>query len=162
MSKPIPIQMNRWIVASVNKWFYSQRGATYAFTEGFQRKTENLTQWFEIRTDGPYWDEKTRGEYHGDVEVNILITQKEGTGNAYDVHTLVGRIQGMFVYKIPVYKLGELTDDPENDGCFIGYLTLIHGRREAIKTSFFGKVRPDTAILQATVEGHYRLHLTVE
>lgn len=152
----------RWIYASVAKHFGDKMAAAsiHFHVEGANRDTEDKREWFEIRCDGPFIDEESDHHFRLGTEINILVNVIEGD-DAYRIHTLNGMVQEWFEYGIEVFKLGDPVVDPENDGSLLGCLTQDVEKDDAIKTSLFGKVRPDTNLIQASVEGHYRMFLNV-
>lgn len=162
MSKPIDPHWARWIHASAAKHFKAAAVAAtpelHMHVEGFKRQTEELEEWIEFRLDGPYYKEYNRGHYQANVEINVAVMVTEQGDDAYRIHDINGIVAAAFTFGIPVFKLGP-SSDPENDGSYWGCLTLLPGERERIQTSIFGKIRPDTDLLQSTVEGHYRLFI---
>lgn len=159
MSVPVPPQYDRWIISSATKWFYDLRGSTPAYIEGMENNGGE--EYFEIRVDGPYYTEKTHGQYFGDIEINILCTVKVGS-DIYKIHRLTGRVAQMFRHSIPVFRFGSESEDPMNDGGLIGHLERRLGRRESLRKTMFGTVRPGTGIIQASLEDHYQIRFGVE
>lgn len=155
MNQPIPVEWSRWTYASIAKHFTTKLNGTHCHVEGFERETDGKSEWFEIRVDGPFIDEQSKGHFKLEIEVNILCVTTEGP-NAYRIHDLTGMAANAFTYAIPVYKFGA-GGDSSLLGCYIQRVES----KERVKTAFFGKIRPDTEIIQASVEGHYRMCLTV-
>lgn len=152
----------RWIRASVN-FYMSEKfksipaeQQTYFFAEGFERDTENKADWVECRVDGVFTDKKADGQWHLGVEINLAISFNQDMVNAYRQEILQGYCQSFLVDCICINKIGDLPDD---DGTELGCLRLLSGRRERIVTSNFGKISPNTRILQSTVEAHYSIYL---
>lgn len=152
----------RWIKASVNKYMAGQFDnvpidqKTLFFAEGFERNTEKAGDWVECRVDGVFFEEKAKGQWHGGVEINLAISVNQDMINAYRQEVLQGHSQSFLVDCICINKVGDLPDD---DGTELGCLRLLQGRREKIVTSNFGKIAPNTRILQSTVEAHYSIYL---
>lgn len=159
MSK-VPTQWARWIYSSCAKHFHGKAQGLSVFIEGFDRDTANLAEWFEFRADGPVYHRTSPIDIRCDIEVNIAVSVKP-QGNAFRIHEVTGIVAQAFTNMICVKRLGKLTDDPKNDGSILGYLSLQPGDKESVVTSFFGKIRPDTKLIQATLEGHYRMFLTI-
>lgn len=155
----VPEQWDRWIFSSCAHHFNSIADRPHMHIEGFPRETEDKSEWIEFRLDGPVYDRTTNGEWKIDVEINIAICVILGS-NAYRIHEIAGVIVRAFKYTIPVNRRGDPLENPLNDDSLLGCLRLKPGDRENVVKSFFGKVRPDTNMMQATVEGHYRMFLS--
>lgn len=146
----------RWIKASFAKHFDTNKDDTFLHVEGFERATEGKSDWLELRMDGPYLKEHTKGEWLLETEFNILICVMMNASNAYRMETLTGRVAGICEKCIPVYKYGDTDAD---DQSLLGYCTLQPREKEKVIVSNFGQVRPDTKLLQSSVEAHYKMHL---
>lgn len=151
----------RWIKASTAKHFGDifDGESIISLIEGENRNTGDLKEWFEIRVDGPEYRKITKTQFELYCELNVLCCfVPNGKDNAYRIHDLTGLAATGFVNEIPLRQYGP-SSDPDNDGSHFGCLRLNKGRREAVKTSVFGELRPDTPLIQATVEGHYKVFL---
>ena len=154
---------SRWIVASCMKHFKAIYVASpYSLNvhcEGQPRQTNELQEWLEVRVDGPRIRRITKTQYDIYCEVNILCCVVPNQNvNSYRIHDLTGIAAEGFTNEVALLKIGPATD-PENDGTQFGCLRLESGAREAIRVNIFGEVRPDTAMVQAAVEGHYTTFL---
>lgn len=166
MSQAPPRQLNRWIRASVVKHFrlalkteFDYETKSTVFVEGEERETDELKHWLEIRTDGPYVKKRTLNLYRVRIEVNILAnTLMDSHASIYHIDDMQGMVSSLFRNCIPVYRYGNAATDPANDGTLIDTLELRREGGEEVECTYFGKVRPDTALEQATVEGHYEGH----
>lgn len=141
----------RWIKSSIAKHFDDNKGARLLFIEGEERKT-NVAEWLELRIDGPYTKEIARDIFDITFEVNILI-QVNANRDLYAVDRAIGDVMVMFAESILVkaYADGEAS---------LGCLSLYKGDFDmALVTHQFGQVEPKTRLLQATVEGRYRIIL---
>lgn len=146
----------RWCKISIAKHFDAGRGDTQCFVEGFTRDTQELADYIEVRVDGPYTTETSKDKFRLYFEVNILVVVKKGQ-DAYRINRLTGRINGIFLDCIEVRRYG---NGPEDDLTVLGCLKLlIPFGNERLQTSHFGQIRPDTEIVEATVEGHYELRI---
>lgn len=159
MSVVIPTQWDRWIYSSVVKHFNARRAGIHMFVEGFDRDTAGKIEFLDLRIDGPFYDETSNGEFTVKCEINVLCTVVE-TANAYRVHEVTGIIAAAFTNCIALLKLGDPVRDAANTGLEFGTLKQQVDKKEKIIKSFFGKIRPDTEIIQASVEGHYRTSLS--
>jgi hypothetical protein len=140
------------------KHFAAAFGAIPLHVEGFPRKTQNLTEWFEYRFDGPFIKRTSPHDFYVTCEINIAV-MVIGSKDAYRIDDLSGLAQGAFGYVIPVAKHGDVAVDSANDGSQLGCLTLDVGRDDEVVTSLFGKTSHDTEVFQASVEAHYRMFL---
>jgi len=158
----IPPQLCLWATASVFKHLVDQAGGVSVFIEGQQRNTEEDQVWYELRMDGPLYQQKTTDELRMDVEVNVLVSVVQDSRDIYKIRRHCGLVASMFTSCIPLKRYGDIADDVLNDETQIGVLQVRTERREETGINYFGKVRPDTNLEQATVEGHYREYLSVE
>lgn len=147
----------RWIFASVSKHFDDRRGNLPLYIEGQHRETRDLKNYLELRMDGPNWAEVSKGCWIGDVEINILISTAFDDNDYHRSHQFGGNIQAAFT-NINAYKFGDGIEDTQE---FLGCLRLkqdISGR-DFIEFNYFGRRAIDDPIVQATVEGHYKIEL---
>lgn len=149
----------RWIKTSIVKYFDTNKGSYTLFVEGADRHTQDLQTWVEVRTDGPYIREVSKNYYKLTVEVNLLLSSIVNE-NIYTQDALCGYFQSLFTC-IPVFRYGP-SDDIANDNVQFGELVLFDHMRESIKLNHFGIIRPDTNLIQSTVEGHYLMWLEGE
>lgn len=155
----VPYNQNweRWCKIAFIKHFDDGKGDTYFFAEGFPRATEDKSDYVELRLDGPYSREDAHKQWRLYYELNLLVVVRpDAKGDAYRINRLTGRFSELFTDNILVHKEGDTVDD---DGTLLGYLRLVPRLQERIQVSHFGQIRPDTHILQATVEGHYAIYL---
>ena len=155
---PYNVNWDRWCRTSIIKHFDAGKGDTVLFVEGFARPSDLDTQpdHLELRIDGPYTRENANDQWRVYFEVNVLIFVNERPEAAYRPHELTARVTGLFTQNILVRRYGT---GPDDDQGLLGCLTLVPRLNERIQTSYFGKIRPDTGIIQATVEGHYHIFL---
>jgi hypothetical protein len=149
----------RWIQISVIKVFQTMATANnvHLFIEGQERKTQNYSQYFELRTDGPHFRETSRGHFKIDFEINVLFTSHMSTTTMYTPQQLAGLLE-QTMNDICVYRYGDGVDD---DDTFLGVLQIVMDKRNSVRTNQFGQIRPDTDIVQGTVEGTFKMHLTL-
>jgi hypothetical protein len=153
-------QWSEWFFASCAKHFGTKMNSLgiHYFVEGAERQTEVQTSFVEFRFDGPRIQEVSRDYFRLTIEINLLVSTVKGSGeSAYKHNSVVGHVENAFT-KINIYKLG-IPTDIANDGSFVGCLDLRDDIKEAVVVNNMGKVRPDTRLIQSTVEGHYRMFL---
>lgn len=131
----------------------------HVHVEGETRETQDKAEWFEVRVDGPVFKEGSKGIWRVDLEVNIACCVTTGGGKSnYRLDQLVGKASAAFGV-LSVYKYGP-SDDPANDESYVCCMKLKTGDREKLQIAHFGVLRPDTEMVQASVEGHYDTYLT--
>lgn len=147
----------RWITISVYKAFQAVADANslHMFIEGQERETQDYTQYFEVRTDGPHIKKISRTYFKLDFEINVLFSLHMSKITMYEPQQLAGLLETAMI-DICVYRYG---DGAEDDGTFLGTLQLVVDKSNSVRTNQFGKVRPDTDLVQGTVEGTFRMHL---
>ncbi len=156
--KPYNENWERWIKQSIAKHFangVTVDAFTKYFIEGFERATEDEPHYIEIRIDGPYVRENAKDQWRLYTEVNVLCVAQEQNEDAWILNRITGRVSRLFTNNIIVRRYGT---GPEDDQGEIGFLTLVPKAADRIQVSHFGKIRPDTRIVQASVEGHYHIY----
>lgn len=142
----------RWIAASVQKHFDANKGSLTMYIEGMPRNTDSLTDFFELRLDGPYFTEVSKGAWNIYIEVNVLI-QSSLQLDLHKIHKDVGIVSLAFIdFEVKEYSDGE---------AILGCMQLLQNmkERERLQVSHFGEIRTGTRLAQATVEGHYAMLL---
>lgn len=153
--KPFNTNWERWCRVSIEKHFrLGVELFTNVFIEGFERDTESLADYIEIRIDGPYIRENLKDQWRLYFEVNILCVAQENNDDSYRLNRITGQVCSLFE-NILVRRYGQSEEDDEQE---IGCLILTPRGNERIQTSYFGKINPANRILQASVEGHYHIH----
>lgn len=149
----------RWIHASISKFFkdLAKTRIPNFYVEAEVKAPDNLQDKVELRWDGPIANQRTASQWDLTVEINILIGSNTGRTDAFQHKRIVGFVQSMFKSAIPIFKLGNLTGI--DDGTLLGCLQLRSDDREAVVTSYFGKLGPDVGTEQSTVEAHYKTSL---
>lgn len=150
----------RWIFASISNHFNTNKPADVEFfIEGQVRKNMSAESVIELRIDGPYGTELSKDYWELYSEVSLLISCSKTDGDYHRIQRLCGKIAATFT-TIPVFKFGDGPNDAPTTQ--IGCLDLIQdlGKRERIQINHYGQIKTDTGIVQASVEGHYRIQLT--
>ncbi|RLF64637.1 MAG: hypothetical protein DRN30_05245 [Thermoplasmata archaeon] len=154
----LPIELPRWIFASVSKHFNDSIYVAHAvplFIEGQLRATSEEKDFTELRVDGPYLSETSKQYWRTYIEVNIAVQSVMDDQDYHRIHNTVGVVVFAFT-SIRVYKYGDgLTDDQSLVGC-LKLITDARGK-DRIQVSHFGQLDPDKRLLQATVEAHYEM-----
>jgi len=155
---PLDQNLPRWIFASVSKHFNDRRQGIPLFIEGQLRNTRALEDFIELRVDGPYYTEVSKGFWNVYIEINVLIQAAQDQADYHRIYKSVGIVAAAFEQVISIFKLGDGVDD---DDSLVTCLKLLGDKekRERIQISHFGQVEPETGIFQATVEAHYETQI---
>lgn len=152
----------RWIFATVSKHFTDAAAAVSIplFIEGQHRNTRTDKELFELRMDGPTLREVSKGCWILRIEINVLVQSTMDDANYHRIHQNVGIAIAAFDKVIPVYRLGKNDPDPD-DQSFLGCLQLIQNREthDFLEINHFGQIDIKTKLMQASVEGHYKMLL---
>ncbi len=149
----------RWSFAAVSKHFDDRRETLPLFIEGQHRDTAALSDYLELRMDGPTLREVSKGCWILRIEVNILVTATFDEADFHKIHRNAGIVQAAFT-SIPVLKFG---DGPDDDQSFVGCYKLKQNAstRDFLELNHFGRIDIDVPLVQATVEGHYEMTLNI-
>ena len=149
----------RWIVASISKHFDSYKGTYFLYIEGDERDTDDIADFAELRTDGPFISQPCKGVKYLDIEINLLIQSAMDQEDLYAGVRAVGQFATGFTQVIKVFKFGNgVNDDDSLLGCL---RTRAKRYEDTIDIGNFGIVHQDTKLTQYTIEGNYRLELHV-
>lgn len=146
----------RWIVSSINKHFTDNKGSLPLYLEGDERTLQDEHEFYELRVDGPFILQTQKDYYFLDVEINVLVQAHMDQNKLYNLQTALGPMLKAFTNAICVYKYG---DGLHDDQSLLGQLRLNRNLDETVDVSYFGIIKEDTRITQATIEGHYRMEL---
>ncbi len=146
----------RWITASINKHFAAHRGNLPMYLEGDERTLQDEAGFFELRVDGPRILEYQKGFFFVNVEINVLIQRHSDTTRLYEIQDAMGVMLKAFTNAICINRLGDGLFD---DQSLVGALKLLTSIDEPIDVNYFGIIKEDTRLQQATIEGHYRMEI---
>lgn len=145
MSNEIHRSWARWIDASVINFLRTELrtllGESFlVFKEGELEVDHSQNQeWVECRLDGPIFGPVPE-EYNFAIEINLLVISLQREENIYRHTDVVGACQKVLSKGIEIKKYG----DGEASLCWV--------RLKSVFTSNFGKIDPDTSMVQSTVE----------
>lgn len=154
----------RWITASCADHFNNFKGSCFLHFEGTGPRPLDVNEprerpfWAEYRLDGPYILPCTKNEEIYDIEINVLLCSVVEDTNAYRIQELMGVFSQAFTNTISVFRYG---DQPQDDQSLVGCLQLKSNNGERITISNFSQIAPNTLLKQASIEGHYRMHLRI-
>ncbi len=150
--------LHRWIIASINNYFQTNLDTAEIplYIEGAPRDTSNLEDWVELRTNGPHWEGGTQVEDNATISINCFFMSKMNDEDNYRIHKNIGLVETLMLAKIPIYKLGDGTND---DQSFLTCLTIVLRGKEKLRANYLGQVDQNTQLLRATVEADYEFKL---
>lgn len=149
----------KWIQLSALKHFTDNISDLHTFVEGQERRTNQESDWCEIRVDGPWLKQLTRIDLEVYFEINVLVSTVIDPENFAKESINIGKVLVAFT-TFNIYKYGnEVDDDSTLVGCF--QMLPRDDLRERLEIARFGQIDPNLNLLQATVEGHYETILTV-
>jgi len=151
------INWDRWIAASINQHFETNRGTLNMFVEGQERRLTNTqTSYIELRQDGTGWQEMSRDNWKGRVEVNVLVASVINT-DLYLPNRMVGQVTAILQRCIPVFRYGTGVQD---DGTQVGELILMtEDRDRGHRIHKYGQIEQAIALMQSSVEASYKIWL---
>ena len=144
----------RWIFASICEHASFTLGTgRELFVEGTKRVADASADRYELRTNGPFFNEISAGVWRTEVTVNILVSCTMDDANFQTLQTNIGIALGIVVPTIPLYQYGSQSgiDDDQLFAC----MTLMNG---PVITQY-GQVNPSIEVVQATVQGRYKVLL---
>jgi hypothetical protein len=155
----------RWIAASLAVYYKVVADALNIelLVEGVdERESEKMeADRAELRVNGPFINQWSRGDFQLDVDSNILLTDlMAGEGeNSYNLMTWAGYFQQAAEKSIPVYRYGPDTGGVD-DGSWVGCLT-VRDRKKGPALYHFGQISTNDRVRQAAVDTQHRMFLTV-
>jgi len=139
----------RWILASILHHFDSLKQTLILTAEGEDRPVTDSTNHVEIRIDGPSYTEVSKNFWRAYLEINALVFTVDKPTDLWQQDRNIGIITAAVTNTIYVSKYGD-------DGLALGCLELTN---DPVQIRRFGRVDSAMKVLQATVEGHYRMDL---
>jgi hypothetical protein len=150
-----------WVFASACKHFTDTITGIHVYVEGQERDMSGISDWCEIRIDGPWICDVSKGVCVVTCEINILVSTVIDSTNLYRESVNHTKIIPAFD-NFCVYKYGPDSDD-ENDASLVGTMILqpVHNVNDRVEIARFGQIHPSVQLLQSTIEGHYSMTLFV-
>ncbi|MCP4896247.1 MAG: hypothetical protein GY906_04660 [bacterium] len=152
----ININIPRWVAASVSKHMQDSvagLGLTF-FVEGVDVESP---EWFNtdsavLRITGPMiWQRSAETKYK--FEVMVMLTDLlESGSNGFENHDRLGVIANALSGDIPIFSYG-------GDATQVGCLTLNDRGREPLRIVHFGKIDPNSEVVQAAVLANFEMYL---
>lgn len=153
------LHLPRWVFASLADHF--TKGLTNCYVEGNERNMETERQdSYELRIDGPYMSEVAKNQLRVYSEVNILVCTYMDATAAIRHMTNIGKAVDLF-NDIVIYKYGDESGIDTKAKVEL-FRLLPMGETDRIQVSNFGQIEPSYKLLQASVEGHYKMLIAKE
>lgn len=159
LSGNVNLSWGRWIYASICQHFDTYRNTLYMFLEGTHRDTTDLQEWFELRVDGPFYHQFQKGWWEATVEINTIVTVAISDKDFHAIRRWTDFVAAIFTNSISIYRYGNEIGD---DNTFVDCLKAEDGRRKNLQISHFGQLQPADAVMQASIERHYKVTLSEE
>lgn len=143
----------RWIKSSINLHFSEGQTTVRAFVEGQEWNFKDQEKSYaEVRVQGPQYNEISNKYYKIELVVGILASALI-IDKLYEIDRLVGIYQS---------KMGDIIVKKYGDGeDYFGCLTLRSDVDPPIETVIFGQSEVDKRIILGSVEGQYRMELSI-
>ena len=149
----------RWIKASLSEHFDNASGSVVLFVEAMFREEQDEQELVELRVDGPYLTELSKGYWKVFCEVSLML-QTAMNDDLYREDRIVGTMTKACSAGIQVFRYGpDAVDDNSSLGCF--HVVSDARGKERIQVNRFGQIKPSVRLLQSTVEMHLTMEITV-
>jgi hypothetical protein len=145
---------SRWIFASIAKHFDDAKQNIPLYIDGQDRTQTPPVEGAELRVNGPFINNPSKGYYLLMIDVNILLNVTFSSTDSYKLWRTLGIFLTAFDIYIPVRKYGD-------DDSLLGCLRLIPNRGDEIIISHFGQVSPDIRLYQSAIDAMYELELKI-
>lgn len=137
-----------YIIGSLDKYFKNALTGKKFYTIGEEPRLNTSENYFWLRVDGPKTYPQASGFWRLEVSVNLLISCFIDR-NLYHLESLLGIGTKAFINQIAVYQIPDI-------GTQLGCLTLVSNE---IDVHRYGQEKPETKLLQASVEATYAIDL---
>lgn len=155
MNKSIP----KWVFLSTAKHFTDGITDITTFVEGAEeRDLSGQNSWIEIRINGPDMREISKDVLVIENRVNLLVaTHFQPTAPAEHINNIGLAVENFTDYCI--YKYGSADSDDRSSYGMMKLLPL--NGNEKLEIVNMGQIDPNINLLQATVEGHFKMLIGV-
>lgn len=153
----------RWFHASIAKYLKDAADdvSLPILIEGIDDRSDTFmesTDRVEVRVNGPYSQELSKGYYRIYVDVNCLFTSRmDGDEkNTYELDRFLGVFHGAMDGPIPIYRFGT---GPDDDSELLGCLTSRPGKSDSIRVIHFGQIDATDRLREGMVDARYVVYL---
>ena len=153
----------RWLFASVATYLkqVAEEENVSVMVEGLDERSTpfmEASDRVEIRITGPFTREPSRNYYQLRLDVNVLISSRfDGPDkNRYAFTQLAGLFHEAMDGAIAIYKFG---NQPGDDETFVGCLSPLSGRNDAVRVLHFGQINATDGLRQSMVDARYAMEI---
>jgi len=166
MTAPNP-NWSRWIISSIAE-YYSVNVTTplglpllVAGIDDRDAAFEQSPDRAEVRVNGPFTTEQSKGYWYIQVDINILISSNMGgeVKHRYTLENNTGKFHEYADTCIPIFRYGDPTQTPENDGTQLGYLSPKTGKNDSVRSLYFGQMNSVDRIRQSQIDAKYIMYV---
>lgn len=147
----LKIDLPKWIFASSAKHFEDNISGITTFVEGTERDLSGKTDWIEIRIDGPNIREVSNDVLIVESEINLLVATHMAVDAPFKHVINIGKAAEAFT-DFQIYKYGD-----DKSALEVFRLQPLEDLKEKIAITNMGQIDPNLKLLQATIEGHFRM-----
>lgn len=151
---------SRWIFASITTFFDSKKGNFPLYVEGSDKLGRREEKDYgELRLNGPFATELSMNFWELLFDVNVIISSMKDSTDIHRIYRSIGTVTQMFEKQIQIFRLG---NGPRDDQSFLECALLeMEGRSGGVLINHFGQFDPSLPVLQASLEGTYKLFITL-
>lgn len=153
----------RWIHQSLAKYLKSiaVTHGVPVLVEGIDDRSSDFMEEgtrLEIRVNGPFSREVSKGYFELQVGVNVLLNSRMdgSTKNAFELDAILGIYHDAMDAVIAIYRLGT---GPEDDQSHLGCLSTRSGKNGYIRVFRFGQMEGTNRLTQGMVDASYEMYL---
>lgn len=166
MSAPNP-HWTRWIISSVADYFKVNVADALSLpflVEGLDDRSDAFEQApdrAELRYNGPWTQELSKGYWRLWFDVNILVTSNYdgAVKNRFQLEINTGKFHEYADRCIPIFRYGDPAQTAENDQTQLGHLSPRSGRNDSVRVLHFGQLSKVDRIKQSQVDARYYMYL---
>lgn len=167
MTQPNP-RWARWIKQSITKYFRTNvtTPASLPFlVDGIDMVTSAFTEApdrAECRVNGPFTKEMSANYWRLWVDINVLVMSHmdESSKNIYTLEANAGLFHEAMDTCIPIYRLGDVIVDPQNDQSLLGYLRPRTDLKDSVKNLDFGQIDKTDRLREQQLDARYVMYVT--
>jgi hypothetical protein len=153
----------RWIHASVAKYLkqVAVDNNIPVLIEGIDDRDQSFMEApdrVEVRLNGPFSQELSRGYHRLYVDINVLLSSQMGgeSKNAYDLDARLGIFHEAMDGVISIFKVGT---GPDDDQSLLVCLTPRPGKNDSVRVVHFGQIERTDRLKQGVVDARYIGHI---
>lgn len=139
------------------RWFYSSfldnfSGFSLPIFVVNQTRPSNISNFVELRMNGPHINQINQNLWNIDVYLACLITIINDETDQFKIQRYNGELLSYFKRDIPMFRYG---DGPNDDNSQICCFRLCPNKGETLRSLIYGQTQGATRTTLCTVEAHY-------